>query len=311
MGKAVVLALQKTAKEKKCTKEWKKKLVHTVLNILKSVIKTIQNNDGSFLWKYLYIVVTAPYSRVLAMRWRRRIRFLASLPFTTYPCDLLQVTPRSSHLSPRWCVCDKSVIIACLIISVHYVMYYPAFTMRWQHYELWALLACVRFINASFINACRIRVTQAIIAAITAKTENLYPTATVAVEREIIITFLCHQTQQPTYLHQQLSDDRVFPPFLRGLHDGVPAGLLVLQGLGAHRELHLPWRKQGSASPAGQSRGNGVCICAGRSLVRHREVFPRGELNSRQCFIFIQLQPSRPPPSWWPPEQALVHQQEE
>ena len=96
-----------------------------------------------------------------------------------------------------------------------------------------------------------------------AKMENLYHTATVAVEHEIIIiTFLCQQTQQPTYLHQQLPDDRVLPPFLRGLHDGVPAGLLVLQGLSAHWELHLPWRKQGSASPAGQSQGNmGLCLC--------------------------------------------------
>lgn len=137
MGKAVVLALQKTAKEKKCTKEWKKKLVHTVLNILKSVIKTIQNNDGSFLWKYLYIVVTAPYSRVLAMHWRRCIRFLASLPFTAYPCDLLQVTPRSSHLSPRWCVWDKSVIIACLIISVPLCNVLPCFYYKMA--TLWVM----------------------------------------------------------------------------------------------------------------------------------------------------------------------------
>lgn len=125
--------------------------------------------------------------------------------------------------------------------------------------ELRALLACVRFINAPFTKACRIRVTQAISAVIMATPENLHHAVTVAVEREIIIIiFLCHQTRQPTYLHQQLSDDRVLPPFLRGLHDGIPTGLLVLQGLSAHRELHLPWRKQGSASPARQHEAMGV-----------------------------------------------------
>ena len=105
-----------------------------------------------------------------------------------------------------------------------------------------------------------------------AKMENLYHTATVAVEHEIIIiTFLCQQTQQPTYLHQQLPDDRVLPPFLRGLHDGVPAGLLVLQGLSAHRQLHLPWRKQGSASPAGQSQ-----VMGGTATFRSLNLWAQG-----------------------------------
>lgn len=86
-----------------------------------------------------------------------------------------------------------------------------------------------------------------------------------------LLLLLCHLTQHPPYLHQQLSDDCVLPSFLRGLHYGIPAGLLVLQGLSAHRELHLPWRKQGSASPAGQHKGNGgLCVCWALSAVLQR-----------------------------------------
>lgn len=164
--------------------------------------------------------------------------------------------------------------------------------MRWQHYELWSLLACVRFISASFVKACRIRVPQAIIAALTAKPENLCHIQPLLL---LLLLFCATIISSPRTSTSSCLMTVSFRPFSGVSTMAFPQGCWFCRASVVTENSTCPGGNRGQSVQPGRAREIQVYICAGHSVMHYREAFPRGELNLRQGFILIQMQPSRPP----------------